>query len=63
MRVGLVRNAGLGMVALIGLGLVGCDDDPTDFDTDETVTITTNPSVMVLPAGVTGLLQLSLIHI
>lgn len=57
MRVGLVRNAGLGMVALIGLGLVGCDDDPTDFDTDETVKITTNPSVMVLPAGVTGLLS------
>jgi hypothetical protein len=57
MRVGLVRNVALGMVALVGLGLAGCDDNPTDFDTDETVKITTNPTVMTLPAGVTALLS------
>lgn len=56
MRVGLVRNVALGMVALVGLGLAGCDDNPTDFESDETVKITTNPSVMTVPAGVTALL-------
>lgn len=57
MRVGLVRNAALGMVALVGLGLAGCDDTPTDFESDETVAISANPSVMVLPAGITATLQ------
>lgn len=57
MRVGLVRNVALGMVALVGLGLAGCDDNPTDFDSDETVRIFTNPTVLTLPAGVTALLS------
>ena len=57
MRVGLVRNVALGMVALVGLGLAGCDDNPTDFETDETVKITTNPTLITLPAGVTTLLS------
>lgn len=57
MRVGLVRNVALGMVALVGLGLAGCDDNPTDFASDESVKITTNPSVMTVPAGVTTLLS------
>lgn len=57
MRVGLVRNVALGLVALVGLGLVGCDDKPTDFGSSDTVRITTNPSAMTVPAGVTALLQ------
>lgn len=57
MRVGLVRNVALGLVALVGLGLVGCDDNPTDFDNANTVGITTNPSKIILPAGLTTLLQ------
>lgn len=57
MRVGLVRNVALGMVALVGLGLAGCDDNPTDFEPDETVRIFANPTVMTVPAGVTTLLQ------
>lgn len=57
MRVGLVRNVALGLVALVGLGLVGCDDKPTDFGNSDTVRITTNPSQMTVPAGVTALLQ------
>lgn len=57
MRVGLVRNVALGMVALVGLGLAGCDDNPTDFDADETVKITTNPSLLTLPAGATALVS------
>jgi hypothetical protein len=57
MRVGLVRNVALGLVALVGLGLVGCDDNPTDFDNADTVGITTNPSKIILPAGLTTLLQ------
>ena len=57
MRVGLVRNVALGMVALVGLGLAGCDDNPTDFETDETVSIFANPTVMTVPAGVTTLLS------
>lgn len=57
MRVGLVRNVALGMVALVGLGLAGCDDNPTDFETDETVRIFANPTVMTVPAGVTTLLR------
>lgn len=56
MRVGLVRNVALGMVALVGLGLAGCDDNPTDFEPDETVRIFANPTVMTVPAGVTTLL-------
>ena len=57
MRVGLVRNVALGTVALVGFGLAACDDNPTDFDTDETVSIETNPSVMTVPAGITTLLS------
>jgi len=57
MRVGLVRNVALGLVALVGLGLVGCDDKPTDFGSSDTVRITTNPSTMTVPAGVTTLLE------
>lgn len=57
MRVGLVRNVAFGMVALVGLGLAGCDDNPTDFEPDETVRIFANPTVMTVPAGVTTLLQ------
>lgn len=57
MRVGLVRNVALSMVALVGLGLAGCDDNPTDFETDETVRIFANPTVMTVPAGVTTLLS------
>lgn len=57
MRVGLVRNVALGLVALVGLGLVGCDDKPTDFGSTDTVRITTNPSAMTIPAGLTTLLQ------
>lgn len=57
MRVGLVRSAAFGMVALVGLGLVGCDDDPTDFGSDETVKITSNPSAMTVTSGVTTLLS------
>lgn len=57
MRVGLVRNVALGLVALVGLGLVGCDDKPTDFGNSDTVRITTNPSALTVPAGITTLLQ------
>lgn len=57
MRVGLVRNVALGLVALVGLGLVGCDDKPTDFGSTDTVRISTNPSAMTVPAGITTLLQ------
>lgn len=57
MRVGLVRSIALGSITLVGLGLAGCDDDPTDFDTDQTVMIETNPSAMVVPAGVTSTLN------
>ena len=57
MRVGLVRNVALGMVALVGFGLAACDDNPTDFDTDATVSIDANPTVMTVPAGVTTLLS------
>jgi len=57
MTVGLVRNAALGMVAIVGLGLAGCDDNPTDFEAEDTVSIQTNPSVMTVPAGVTLLLE------
>lgn len=57
MRVGLVRNVGLGMVALVAVGLAGCDDPATDFSVDETVDIFTNPSAMTIPAGVTTLLE------
>ncbi len=57
MRVGLVRSVALGMVALVGFGFAACDDSPTDIDRDETVDITTNPSTMALPAGITTLLR------
>ncbi|MFW6088930.1 MAG: Ig-like domain-containing protein, partial [Gemmatimonadota bacterium] len=55
MRVGLVRSVALGMVALVGFA--GCDDNPTDFDSSATTSITTNPSAMVVNAGTTALLD------
>lgn len=55
MRVGLVRSVALGMVALVGFA--GCDDNPTDFDTSDTASITTNPSAMTVNAEDTSLLD------
>lgn len=57
MRVGLVRKVGLGAIALVAVGMAGCDDNPLVFDNGVAVLITTNPSVMTIPAGLTTLLQ------
>jgi len=57
MRVGFVRNVGLSAVALLALGLAGCDDNPLEFEDGVAVMITTNPSTMVVPAGLAQRLE------
>lgn len=57
MRVGFVRSVKLGVAAVVAFGLAGCDDSPTDFETTETVAISTNPSAMILGAGLTQILE------
>lgn len=57
MRVGLVRKVALGAIALVAVGMAGCDENPLVFSNGVAVLITTNPSVMTIPAGVTTLLQ------
>jgi len=57
MRVGLVRNVRLSAVALLALGLAGCDDNPLEFEDGVAAMITTNPSSMTIVAGSTTLLE------
>lgn len=57
MRVGLVRKVALGAIALVAVGIAGCDENPLVFSHGVAVLITTNPSVMTVPAGVTTLLK------
>ena len=56
MRVGLVRKVGLGAIALVAIGMAGCDDNPLTFEHGVAVLITTNPTSMIIPGGDTTLL-------
>lgn len=51
MRVGLVRNVGLGMSLLLLVGMSGCDDNPVDFDVSESTSLFANPTTMQIAAG------------
>jgi hypothetical protein len=57
MRVGLVRNVGLGVVALALLAVGACSDNPVSFDVKTTEGIFSNPSLMVITAEQEALLQ------
>jgi len=51
MRVGFVRKAGLGAMILAVAALAACDDDPLEFDPQDTSSLYVNPSAMTLPGG------------